>query len=72
MQEKLNKQSNALQATLRNSILRTYYRSLEDGYISTYNLENVEMLNSEYVRLNGNSFIHTTMEKIRLLPIRND
>lgn len=62
LQAELDKQSEALKASLRNSILRLYYCCLSKGYITTYQLRNLTELYSNYKALGGNSFISQCYE----------
>ncbi len=57
LQEEMSKQSNALQASLRNSILNLYYKCTERGSITMFEKQNVTMLYENYENLKGNSFI---------------
>lgn len=72
LQTELDKQSEALKASLRNSILRLYYCCLSKGYITTYQLRNLAELYSNYKSLGGNSFISQCYEylttKINVKP----
>lgn len=68
----LKKQSMALQANLRNSILVIYNSRMKAGYISMYEKENLAKLQEQYQSLGGNSFIHTCVDELNELPIKND
>lgn len=68
----LKKQSMALQANLRNSILVIYNARMKAGYISMYEKENLAKLHEQYQSLGGNSFIHTCVDELNELPIKND
>lgn len=66
----LKKQSMALQANLRNSILVIYNSRMKAGYITIYEKENLAKLQEQYQSLGGNSFIHTCCDELNELPIR--
>lgn len=66
----LDKQSLALQATLRNSILNIYNTRMELGYITLFEKQNIVKLYENYTALNGNSFIHDCIEELNKLPIK--
>lgn len=68
----LKKQSMALQANLRNSILVIYNSRMKAGCISMYEKENLAKLHEQYQSLGGNSFIHTCVDELNELPIKND
>ena len=68
----LKKQSMALQATLRNSILVIYNSRMKAGYITIYEKENLAKLQEQYQSLGGNSFIHTCCDELNELPIKDD
>ena len=76
LQEELNKQSEALKASLRNSILKTYYCCQKQGYITTYQLQNVTELYNNYKNLRGNSFVSHLVEDVlsnsSIMPIRDN
>lgn len=57
LQIEISKQSEALKASLRNSILKLYYCCLSKKYITTFQLQNLTELYSNYKALGGNSFI---------------
>lgn len=68
----LKKQSMALQATLRNSILDIYNDSIAKGYMTMYGKENLAKLFEQYQNLNGNSFISHCYQELSDLPIKNE
>ena len=68
----LKKQSMALQANLRNSILVIYNSRMKAGYITIYEKENLAKLQEQYQSLGGNSFIHTCCDELNELPIKDD
>ena len=72
MKEEIEKQNNALQATLRNCILNIYYKQMRQGYITMYEKENVRMLFEQYTKLGGNCFVHECVQQLNSLPIRSD
>lgn len=64
LQAEMIKQSEALKASLRNSILKIYYDCKAKGYITTFQLQNVTELFENYKALGGNSFISHIMDEI--------
>lgn len=72
MSEELKKQSLALQANLRNSILVIYNSRMKAGYITLYEKENLAKLYENYTSLNGNSFVHNCYDELNELPVKND
>ena len=68
----LQKQSMALQASLRNSILDIYNDSMAKGYMTMYGKENLAKLFEQYQNLNGNSFISHCYQELSDLPIKNE
>lgn len=68
----LKKQSLALQANLRNSILVIYNSRMKAGYITLYEKENLAKLYENYTSLNGNSFVHNCYDELNELPVKND
>lgn len=72
MNEELKKQSLALQANLRNSILVIYNSRMKAGYITLYEKENLAKLYSNYTSLGGNSFVHNCYDELNELPVKND
>lgn len=76
LQVEMSKQSEALKASLRNSILKIYYDCKAKGYITTFQLQNVTELFNNYKNLSGNSFICHLVNDILLnqnqIPIRDN
>lgn len=72
MNEEIKKQSLALQATLRNSILDIYNARIEVGYMTMYEKQNVSELFKQYELLGGNCFVHDCVNQLNDLPIKND
>ena len=68
----LQKQSMALQASLRDSILNIYNESMKKGYMSMYEKENLAKLFEQYKNLGGNSFIFECYQELNNLPVHND
>ena len=68
----LKKQSMALQASLRNSILVIYNTRIKLGYITMYEKENLAKLYENYTALQGNSFVHNCVDELNSLPVKND
>lgn len=72
MNEEMKKQSLALQATLRNSILDIYNARIKVGYMTMYEKQNVSELFKQYELLGGNCFVHDCVNQLNDLPIKND
>lgn len=68
----LQKQSMALQATLRNSILDIYNENIEKGYMTMYGKQNLAELFKQYEALGGNCFVHDCVFELNNLPIKSD
>ena len=71
LQAEIDKQSNALQATLRNSILNLYYKCKERGSITMFEKQNLIQLYENYTALNGNSFVKDCVSQLLVLDIEN-
>ena len=63
METELQKQSLALQATLRNSILAIYNSRMKENSISLY---------ESYSSIGGNSFVHNCVDELNKLPVKED
>lgn len=72
LQKEMEKQSEALQASMRNSILNLYYKCLAKGSITTYELQNLSELYANYKALNGNSFVSKIIEIAEHLPVKDN
>lgn len=73
LQVEMSKQSEALKASLRNSILKIYYDCKAKGYITTFQLQNVTELFENYKALGGNSFISHLMDEIlNKIPVKDN
>lgn len=57
LQADMDTQSEALQASLRNSILNLYYKCKEKNSITDFELQNLSYLFDNYTKLKGNSFV---------------
>lgn len=72
LKAEMNKQSEALKASIRNSILNLYYKCLAKGYITTFELQNVSELYANYKSLGGNSFISKVVDiMVNTLPVKD-
>lgn len=71
LQDEMNKQSKALQASLRNSILNLYYKCTERGSITMFEKQNLTMLYDNYTNLKGNSFISDCVSTLKNLPVQD-
>lgn len=56
---------------LRHKIAVTCYTAIDSGKIASHLLEDVEKLYIDYESLNGNTYVHNLMERIRKLPIKH-
>ena len=68
----LKKQSMALQATLRDSILNIYNSRMQTGFITMYEKQNLAELFKQYEALDGNCFVHNCVDELNNLPVKND
>ena len=68
----LKKQSMALQATLRDSILNIYNSRIQTGFITMYEKQNLAELFKQYEALDGNCFVHNCVDELNSLPVKND
>ena len=68
----LQKQSMALQASLRNSILVIYNDSIAKGHMTMFEKQNLSKLFSEYKNLQGNSFICDLVNELNDMSVKND
>ena len=68
----LKKQSMALQATLRDSILNIYNSRMQTGFITMYEKQNLAELFKQYEALDGNCFVHNCVDELNSLPVKND
>ena len=68
----LKKQSMALQATLRNSILNIYNARMQMGFMTMYEKQNLAELFKQYEALDGNCFVHNCVDELNSLPVKND
>ena len=72
LQAEMDKQSKALQASLRNSILNLYNKCIPRQYITVLEFENLSMLYKNYKELGGNSFVEDCVEQLKKLERKND
>ena len=72
MSEELDKQSLALQCSLRNSILAIYNTRMKMGYMSLYERQNIDELLSKYKALGGNHFAEDCVNELKSLPVKNE
>ena len=71
LQTEMHKQSDALQASLRNSILNLYYKCMARESITLFERQNLLQLYENYQNLKGNSFIHDCVEQLLALPCKD-
>ena len=72
LKAEMSKQSEALKADLRNSILEIYYECLSKKSITDYEIRNLTELYDNYKALGGNSFIHDCIERLKQFETIND
>lgn len=70
--DKLAKVADGTMDTLRDRILSSYYKCLEKGYRTEYDIENVNHMNKDYLALNGNTFVSECMEKFKNIPTEKE
>ena len=70
--DKLAKVADGTMDTLRDRILSSYYKCLEKGYRTEYDIENVNHMNKDYLALNGNTFVSECMEKFKSIPTEKE
>ena len=68
VEDKLTKVANGTVDTLRDRILSSYYKCLEKGYRTQYDFENVHHMNTDYINLDGNTFVADCIQKFDALP----
>ena len=72
IKDKLGKVADGTMDTLRDRILSSYYKCLEKGYRTEYDIENVNHMNKDYLALNGNTFVSECMEKFKNIPTEKE
>ena len=72
MEAELQKQSLALQATLRNSILVIYNSRMKENSISLYEKENLARLYESYSSIGGKSIVPNCVDELNKLPVKED
>ena len=72
IRDKLAKVADGTQDTLRDRILSSYYKCLEKGYRTEYDIDNVNHMNRDYLALNGNTFVAECMEKFKHIPTQKE
>lgn len=68
MEDKLTKVANGTVDTLRDRILSCYYKCLEKGHYTQYDYENIHHMNTDYINLDGNTFVAECIRKFDELP----
>ena len=68
VEDKLGKVANGTVDTLRDRILSAYYKCLDKGYRTQYDFENVHHMNTDYINLDGNTFVADCIQKFDALP----
>ena len=72
IKDKLGKVADGTQDTLRDRILSSYYKCLEKGFRTEYDIENVNHMNRDYLALDGNTFVAECMEKFKNIPTQKE
>ena len=72
IKDKLAKVADGTQDTLRDRILSSYYKCLEKGYRTEYDITNVDHMNKDYLALDGNTFVAECMEKFKHIPTEKE
>ena len=70
--DKLSKVADGTLDTLRDRILSSYYKCLEKGYRTQYDIDNVKHMHTDYLNLDGNTFVAECMEKFRNIPTEQE
>ena len=69
---KLGKVADGTLDTLRDRILSSYYKCLEKGYRTQYDIDNVKHMHIDYLALDGNTFVAECMEKFKKIPTEEE
>lgn len=70
--DKLSKVADGTLDTLRDRILSSYYKCLEKGYRTQYDIDNVNHMYKDYLNLDGNTFVEECMEKFKNIPTEKE
>lgn len=65
----LDKQSEALTSTIRNTILMIYWKYKDSSTLPALERENIAHLQSSYAALGGNSFVESCCKELMSKPI---
>lgn len=57
---------------LKSQIVVRYQEAQERGFIRPWDLESITRMAESYYRLGGNSYIHSIMDRLDKLPIKED
>ena len=68
----MQKQSEAIKANLRDSILNIYYKGMEQHYMTNFELQNLDELYQNYKALGGKSFIGECVKRLKELDVHID
>ena len=71
LQSEMEKQSLALQASLRDAILDLYYKCTGRGSITMFEKQNLDELYKRYTDLKGNHFVEDCYKEMSALPKKN-
>lgn len=72
LEAKLGKVADGTLDTLRDRILSSYYKCLEKGYRTQYDIDNVEHMHKDYLNLDGNTFVADCMRKFKDIPTEQE
>lgn len=72
IKEKLGKVADGTLDTLRDRILSSYYKCLEKGYRTQYDIDNVDHMYKDYLGLDGNTFVADCVEKFKKIPTEEE
>ena len=70
--DKLGKVADGTLDTLRDRILSSYYKCLEKGYRTQYDIDNVEHMYKDYLNLEGNTFVAECVGKFKNIPTEQE
>lgn len=71
-QAKNNAISDGVQALLRESIIDTYVKATEKGYVPIYVKDSIKRVYQSYSALSGNDVAHKLYEKLLMMPEKEE
>lgn len=72
IKEKLGKVADGTLDTLRDRILSCYYKCLEKGFRTQYDIDNVDHMYKDYLGLDGNTFVADCVKKFNRIPTEEE